>query len=591
MATATKLSPVISDNAWLKDQSPGWLRPAATGLAVFEALALLAQAGLIALIINQALINEASVDELTGLIIGLIAVFVGRGLIHAARAMLAERASAQIRLDLRQRLFDQICLSDPARDGDFESGALAHQLTDRVDKLDAYYSRFLPQQYSALFIPLLIVIVVVWVNWLAGLLLAIAAPIIPLFMALIGIGAERLSRDQATVTARLSGLFHDRLRGLGTIQRFGASERVVGWLSEAAQDYRERTMKVLRLAFLSSAVLEFFAAVAIASLAIYIGLSLIGYIELGPSEQLSLLSGLFILLLAPDYFLALRQLAQHWHDRADALAAASDLRALLKRPVIVQNKHAADLLAAAQSAPGITVENLAFAYPKASALFSSFNLDIKPGEHVLIKGPSGSGKSTLLMLLAGLIRPQGGSIHIGAQDIGKYSDQDLSQQRAYLSQSSAIFDQTLRDNLCLGRTGLSDQRLLQVLKLCGLADLPSELANGLDTRLGNNGSRLSGGQARRVALARTLLEPRPLLLLDEPSEHLDPDSESALWSALESVTQDQPMTIIVVSHRPRAERWASRVLTLTGDSRLESESHSEQRVTHLQAPELSGSDS
>ena len=563
MATATEPDSEIDHGRWLKQQSPDWLRPAAFGLALAEGLLLLAQAGLIALTLHRALIASASWPALQPLLIGLLGVVIGRAMIHAGRGILAERASAATRQLLRDRLFRQLCLSDPAQGAEFQTGALAHQIVDRVDRLDPYFARFLPQQYSAVLIPLIIVIAVAWVNWLAGLLLAIAAPIIPVFMALIGIGAERLSRDQAAVTARLSGLFHDRLRGLSTIAHFGAADRVVEWLREAAQDYQERTMKVLRLAFLSSAVLEFFAAVAIASLAIYIGLSLLGFMEIGPSEQLELVSGLFILLLAPDFFLALRQLAQHWHDRADALAAAGDLRPLLLRPVLAQDSGIVeDPTPAPKSALSVTIEALGFAYPQGPALFDDLDLRIEAGERLLITGPSGCGKSTLLMLIAGLIRPRTGRIRYGDQEIAGWNDRILSARRAWLNQNSVIFDRTLRDNLCLGRDGFSDGELGVTLELCGLGPLVQQLEQGLDTRLGDGGARLSGGQSRRIALARTLLAPRPLLLLDEPSEHLDPDSEEALWRAVDQVAEQRAMTVIAVSHRPRARAWASRTITL-----------------------------
>ena len=566
MATATELDPdsdaSLDHGRWLKQQAPGWLRPASALLAGLEALLLIGQAGLIAVILHGALIDQVSRGELFAPMLSLLVVVGGRALIQGARGLQAERASVVIRQGLRDRLFRHLCLSDPRNGAQFQTGALAHQVVDRVDRLDPFYSRFLPQQYSALLIPLTIVIAVAWINWLAGLLLAIAAPIIPLFMALIGMGAERLSRDQAVVTARLSGLFHDRLRGLSTIQRFGAGDRVIAWLSEAADDYRERTMRVLRLAFLSSAVLEFFAAVAIASLAIYIGLSLIGYMEIGPSDRLELFSGLFILLLAPDFFLALRQLAQHWHDRADALAAAEDLRKLLARPTIPQPAHAPQTsIVVDKKAVQVEIDELDFAYSD-RVLFQRLNCRIEAGERLLITGPSGCGKSTLLMLIGGLIRPTRGVVRYDASRISDWNDRTLARHRAWLNQDSVIFDRSLRDNLTLGRRGIDDRRLIDALELCGLGDLLDYLDRGLDTHLGDSGARLSGGQARRIALARTLLEPRPLLLLDEPSEHLDAASENALWDAVDRVTSERSVTVIAVSHRPRARRWARRVLEL-----------------------------
>jgi len=563
VATATDSPSERNHSRWLQQQSPSWLRPAAVALALVEGMLLLAQAALLSLTLHRALIVQSPWSELHPLIFGLFGVVIGRASVHAGRGVLAERASTSIRRRLRDRLFRRLCLSDPSQGSQFQTGALAHQIVDRVDRLDPYFARFVPQQYAAVLIPLLIVIAVSWTNWLAGLLLALTAPIIPVFMALIGMGAERLSRDQATVTARLSGLFHDRLRGLSTIQRFGAADRVVSWLREAAQDYQERTMRVLRLAFLSSAVLEFFAAVAIASLAIYIGLSLLGFMDIGPSSELELVSGMFILLLAPDFFLSLRQLAQHWHDRADALAAAGDLRPLLLRPSVVEG---ASIPAHPTPTGGpallVRIDALEFAYPNCAALFEGFAMQADAGERLLITGPSGCGKSTLMMLIAGLIQPRSGSIQYNDQDIAAWDDQIMSTKRAWLNQNSVVFGRSLRDNLTLGRRSFDDAQLIEMLEVCGLGGLLPQLDHGLDTDLGDDGARLSGGQSRRLALARSLLDPKPLLLLDEPSEHLDPDSEEALWAAIDQIAKRRAMTIIVISHRPCARKWASRILTL-----------------------------
>ncbi|AKS41767.1 thiol reductant ABC exporter subunit CydD [Wenzhouxiangella marina] len=567
MATGTEPAPASELSSWLAAQAPGWLRPLAWLAALLEAGLLIAQALLIAGIFEGVLVSGEGFDSQWPALGILLAMLIGRASITGARAALADTASGRTRQRLRRALFEQQADAGPVDSAGEAAGALAHRIVDRVDHLDAYYSRFLPQRASALLIPLSIALVVASIDWLAALLLAITAPIIPLFMALIGRGAQSLSEAQAESTARLSGLFYDRLKGLATIRRLGAGPRVIEWLAEHAQEYRARTLRVLRLAFLSSAVLEFFAAVAIASLAIYIGLSLLGYVELGPSAQLTLGGGLAILLLAPDFFLPLRQLAQHWHDRADALAAAAELRAMLDRPRPAR-PSTSSRTAEPSRAPNddeLELDHVSFAYPGRPPLLSGLSLKVRAGERVLIRGPSGVGKSTLLMLMAGFLSPREGQVRYRGRDIADLDDQARSRWRAWMNQNSVLFDESLRWNLTLGRVGIPDSRLHECLALAGLADLPDALDQGFETTLGERGCRLSGGQARRLVLARILLEARPLLLLDEPSEHLDPGSETALWKAIDLATRSQGLTVIAVSHRPAAERWASRVIDLPFD--------------------------
>ncbi len=574
MVTATDPKPQTAapdDRHWLTRQAPTWLKPLAVGLAVLDAGLLIAQAGLIAHCLARLLTESASPQDLIGYLIWLVPVILLRAMVVFIRSALAERASASIRARLRKQLFRRMSQADPVRAGRFETGALTHRLTDRIERLDPYYSRFFVQQYSALIIPLLLVIWISSLNWLAGLLLAITAPIIPLFMALIGRGAARLSEDQAQVTAQLAGLFHDRLRGLDVVQRLAAGPRVMNWLAERAEDYRERTMRVLRLAFLSSAVLEFFAAVAIAALAIYIGLSLIGYIEIGPSDRLTLASGLMILLLAPDFFLPLRQLAQHWHDRADALAASADLRPLGEVPLRAGTGDEAsrsDRIAWDRSL-NISARGLGFRYATDTPLIEHLDLEFEPGSWTLITGPSGSGKTTLLMLLAGFLQPDRGQIRYGSRSIAGMDDANLAGARAWMGQRSVIFDASLRENLILGRANVNQAALEQALRLAQLDQLVASLENGLKTGLGPGGCRLSGGQARRLVLARALLNSPPILFLDEASEHLDNAGEQALWSSLDQARRQLGLTVIAVSHRPAASLPADRVLRLSSDAGIE----------------------
>ncbi len=489
----------------------------------------------------------------------LLATMGLRAAAAALRGMIAARASRLVRTELRVRLFRVLCLAGPQHKQD--SGHLLSSLVDQVEALDPYFARYRPQAVAAALIPALILVAVTTVDWLAGLLLALAAPLIPVFMILVGWGAEQASQRQQQALGRLSGLFHDRLRALAQIRRLGAGPAELKRLRAYSEEFRDRTMRVLRLAFLSSAVLEFFAAVAIASLAIYIGLGLLGFITFGPADKLTLASGLFVLLLAPEFFNPLRQLAQHWHDRADALAAATDIRALLDLPPARPVPAGRPPRMPDRSYP-VEARRLSHAWPGRQRILEDLDLRVDAGEHLLINGPSGCGKSTLISALAGFISPSAGNITYAGIDLGRLDQQSLARSRSWLGQRPVLFAGTLASNIAIGKTDASAAEIQKVAELAGVDEFARHLPLGLNSRIGEQGLGLSGGQAQRLALARVLLDPRPLLLLDEPTTSLDELSETLIWDAIRHVSEQRPMTVICASHSALAQRWAGRILSL-----------------------------
>ena len=575
-ATDRAASQSSSQSAWLAAQAPGWLAPTAAGLAVIESLLVITQAGAIAWILYQAAVviplDQADTPLLPALwpaLMILAAALLARATLTGLRGSLMARASASVRERLRDELFRSFLNAGPGLPGRQGTGYLLNQLIEQVEALDAFYGRYLPQQWVALIVPLMILLAVFSQNWLAGLLLTLSAPLIPLFMALVGMGAEQLSQQQQTALGRLSGLFHDRLRGLDTLKRFGAGRRESRRLADFSDQFRQRTMAVLRLAFLSSAVLEFFAAVAIATLAIYIGLGLLDLVHFGPTEALHLGTGVFILLLAPEFFAPLRTLAQHWHDRAEALAAAGDLREQLAQPAARPSPPHPALVAQPLGPLSIKAHELSFGWVGREPLFNGLSLDIKAGEFLLLEGASGSGKSTLLMLLAGLLSPDPTDPHpghdklyYGPHDLATLDDAGLARCRAWIGQQALLFPGSLAENIRFGRDSLTRDAINTAIDRVGLSTFIEQLPQGLDTRIGENGQGLSGGQAQRLALARVLAEARPILFLDEPTASLDPDSEQAFFESLQQARRDQTLTIVCASHSPGARPWADRRLIL-----------------------------
>lgn len=510
---------------------------------------------LLAWLVAQLLVAERPLDDLWLVFVALVAVLPLRALAQWGQEMAGLEASLRIRRRARAAMLDHIALLGPVRLASRHSASLANQLVEQIEALDGYFARFLPQLRLAIGLPFLILAVVAWLDWLAALFLLLSAPLIPLFMALVGMGAERLNRDQFSAMARLSGHFIDRVRGITTLQLFGRGHEATAEVHAAADEYRLLSMRTLRLAFLSSAVLEFFTSVAIAVVAIYIGFGLLGYISYGPSSEISLFSGLLVLLLAPEFFQPLRSLSQHYHDRAAALGAADGLVAVLNEvpyamtteasyPELVINDEIIGLRA-------VTVD-----YPDRGRVLGPIDLVVSPGEVLVLTGPSGAGKSTLLQLLAGFIGPTSGQWWRSTQP-----------RFAWMDQRPLLIFGSLAENLSLADPQASEARMRQALSRAGLDELLSQLPEGLKTPLGERGLGLSAGQAQRLALARIFLSASPLVLLDEPTASLDEDSEAWVIRGLKSLAEEG-RSLVIATHHPALMAMADRCLALEQGGQL-----------------------
>ncbi|APE32385.1 thiol reductant ABC exporter subunit CydD [Halomonas aestuarii] len=542
-----------------------WLARLAAGERPLQALALLGgglagiativQMVLLATLIDALLVDERPLASLVPCLLGLVAVLPLRALAQWGQEVAGQAASLRIRRRARDELLDHLARLGPGRLAGYHSAGVAQRLVDQVEALDGYFSRYLPQQVLAVAIPVLILAVVAWLDWLAALFLLLAAPLIPLFMALVGMGAERLNREQFVAVARLAGHFIDRVRGITTLQLFGRTEQATREVGAVADDYRRRSMRTLRLAFLSSAVLEFFASVAIAAVAIYVGFGLLGYIGYGPADELTLFSGLLVLLLAPEFFQPLRTLAQHYHDRAAALGAADGLVALLQEVPDAVRDAPVEGGPARPTAPGrlLELDGVTIIHPGRGRVLGPLDLVLDPGEVLVVTGPSGAGKSSLLQLIAGFLGPEHGERRLAAGTAFAWLD-----QRPLLVQGS------LADNLRLAAPEATEAQMQEALTHAGLAALLERLPLGLETSLGERGEGLSGGQVQRLALARVFLSPAPLVLLDEPTASLDADTEARVIEALAALAREG-RTLVIATHHPALLRLADRRLELDAD--------------------------
>ena len=545
-----------SPGAWLRQRQQPARRAinAAVGAGMLAAVATIIQLGGLAWITHQVLVQDTALGSLAGWTVTVVAAFLVRAAAIALQGMYAADASHGIRSALRADLLDHHRRVGPVSLGQLSSGTLAAEWLDQVEALHGYFAHYLPQMVLSVLVPLLVLATAFWLDWLAALFLLLSAPLIPLFMALVGMGAEKLNQQHMETLGRLSGHFLDRLRGLTTLQLFqrtGAASRDIAAVTD---DYRRINLKTLRVAFLSSAVLEFFASVAIAVVAIYIGFGLLGYIDYGPADELTLFSGLFVLLLAPEFYQPLRQLAQHYHDRAAALGAAAQLQqrlgSLPQAPAgqAPQHQHGDRMM--------VEVRNATVTFTDGRTGLEDVSLTVARGELVALEGPSGAGKSTLLHLLAGFIRPDQGQVMVDGLPPG-------DRPFGWLGQTPFIRQDSWAGNLRLAAPGATDGDMLAALERVGLSCLVQQSPRGLDTPVQEGGAGLSGGQARRLAAARLYLADYSLILMDEPTAGLDPMSEQILMDAILHL-RSQGATIILTSHHPAVLEAADRRISLIG---------------------------
>ncbi len=502
-------------------------------------------------LISAVVVHESALATLWPYAAALAGAVIVRGLAQWLQETSGLEAGLCVKAHVRAQVLDHLAALGPVHLAQRHSAGSTARLVDQVEALEGYIARYVPQATLAVVLPLIFLGVAFSLDWLAALFFLIAAPLIPLFMALIGMGAQRLNEQQFQAMTRLAGHFLDRVRGLTTLQLFGRTRQATEEVTAVADDYRRRNMKTLRVAFLSSAVLEFFASVSIAVIAIYIGFGLLGYIQFGPADQLTLFSGLFLLFMAPDFFQPLRLLAQHYHDRASALGAAEGLCELLSQtPPKGPRMEALDDECDDATKLRARLIEVCVAHAGRCRVLWPLDLDIDDGEVVALVGPSGAGKSTLLQLLAGFVEAEAGEVALRAET-----------RLAWLDQRPFLMQGTLAENLRLVAPNASDDRLREALNAAQLGDLLKALPEGLDTSLGERGLGLSGGQASRLALARVFLSDAPLVLLDEPTASLDPDSERRVIEGLTQLVA-QGRTLVIATHHPAVMGMADRVLRL-----------------------------
>jgi ATP-binding cassette subfamily C protein CydD len=478
------------------------------------------------------------------------------------------RARAQLTA-LRAQTAAALAGGSPMDRGRAPSGQAASVLAEQAEALVPYLVRYQPARWRVMVVPVFILLAVASLSWVAALVLLVAAPLIPIFMAIVGWRAKAASEAQMVEMGGMNAFLLDRLRGLATLRALDAVDATAQRLGDAAQSLRRRTMAVLRIAFLSSAVLELFSALGVAMVAAYVGFYLLGSLNFGAwGRQLSLGEGLFILLLAPAFFEPLRELSAVWHDRAAGEAALQALDELQRNELPLPGANASLTRAATGSAgagiaPAIVVHGLHFSWPgEQNAVFDGCELRIAPGEHIALTGPSGSGKTALLSLLAGLVPASRGDISIGGVLLTDHTVAALRQRMAWMGQAPHVFAGSVEANVALGRADVDTSQVAAAMRFASLEDV-AQAHPGV--ALGEGGNGLSGGEAVRLALARIAVHPHAdLLLVDEPTAHLDTETAGRVADALTVLAHGK--TLIVATHDPVLAARMDRVVSLGAEA-------------------------
>lgn len=532
---------------WLKEQSilsRRWLM-ISRALGVISGLLIVGQAWLLARILHRMIMENIPATALVLPFIVLVLIFVLRAWVVWLRERVGFYAGQHIRYEIRRQVLDRLQQAGPAWIQGKPAGSWATLVLEQIDDMHDYYARYLPQMTLAASVPLLIVITIFPINWAAALILLGTAPLIPLFMALVGMGAAEANRRNFLALARLSGHFLDRLRGMETLRLFHRGEAETDNIRHASQDFRQRTMEVLRLAFLSSGVLEFFTSLSIALVAVYFGFSYLGELNFGHyGVGVTLMSGFLALILAPEFFQPLRDLGTFYHAKAQAIGAADSLKTFMEKPLAQETRG--EKLLSDNEPIGLEARDAIVKSPEGKILAGPLNFTLPAGKRVVLVGQSGSGKSSLLNALTGFL-PYDGSLLVNGVELRDLDASRWHRLLSWVGQNPRLPAATLRENVLLAWPEASEAQLQLALDKAWVSEFISQLPQGINTPVGDQAGRLSVGQAQRIAVARALLVPCRLLLLDEPAASLDAHSEQRVMQALFNASSQQ--TTLMVTHQ------------------------------------------
>ncbi len=536
------------------------------GLSFLGGLLVIGQAFLLSRIINRVFLEGASRDGVGSLFLWLLVAIGLRALNQAGIQVTAVEVAIRVKQALRQRLLTHLIQLGPACTQQERSGELALTATDGIEALDSFFRDYLPALFVAVLIPLTILLVVLPIDWLTFVVLLVTAPLIPVFMVLIGMAAGALARSRYARLGQMSAHFLDVMQGLTTLKLFNRSRAQIQIIAQMTDRYRQSTLAVLRVAFLSAFTLELVAMISVAVVAVEIGLRLL-------NGRLPFEQALFLLVIAPEFYLPLRQLGARFHAGRDGAAAAERIYAILSMPF-----PAAEGATAVPHYDYIQFENVSVSFAEGErAALHNFSLTIGRGEHVALVGATGSGKSTVAHLLLRFMEPKNGRLLLISQSETVALNQvDAEQWRAqigWVPQRGYLFNTSVADNIRIGRLAASEAQSVAAAQAANAHAFIQKLPQGYDTVLGENATRLSGGQAQRIALARAVVRDVPLYIFDEATANLDTENERIVQQNLRARTAGA--TVITIAHRLETVQQADRIVVLDGGRIVETGTHAE----------------
>lgn len=535
------------------------------GLSLGGGLLAILQACYLTNVINGVFLTGLGLTGIMRWMMILLVLILARALIVWLLEVSGHCLAARIKKELRSRLLEKIFSMGPVSGGTEETGELVALLSQGIEELEAYFSRYLPQLCIAALIPLFILAVIAVRDQITAGILLVTAPLIPVFMVLIGKRAQQKAAEQWGLLSRMSAHLLDVLEGLTTLKTFGRSKEQVMVVGRMSREFGEITLGVLRIAFLSALVLELVATISTALVAVGIGLRLL-------YAQIQFEEALFVLLLTPDFYLPLRQLGSHFHSGLTAVSAADRIYSLLNQ------EHPPAQFGKEQfpfpKELNVELESVGFSYPgRMVPALENVSLSIRSGERIAIVGPSGAGKSTLIHLLLGFIIPQRGLIRVNGKVLQALSLNQWLQAVAVVPQSPHLFHCSVADNIRMGNKTASLAAVMKAAEAAGAHEFIRQLPDGYDTLLGDGEHNLSGGQKQRLAIARAFLKNAPLLILDEASSGLDPVSEQWVEQSLANLMKDK--TVLIIAHRLSTVHRADRILVMQQGRVAESGNHQE----------------
>ena len=526
------------------------------GLGALAAVALLAQAVLFAEVVSRAF-DRAGLAGVGGFILALVAVVCVRAVLAGAFESTGRWAGARVMSDLRLALVRGRLRDSPLAADGAEAGEVATAAVQGVDSLEAYFARYLPQLVLAALVPVIVLAWTAAVDPLSAFIMLITLPLIPVFMVLIGRATQARTRERWRALSRLSNHFLDVVRGLPTLRAFNRGEAQAERIAATGEEYRETTMQVLRVSFLSGSVLDLLATLATALVAVTLGIRLV-------DGAVTLRDALIVLLLAPELYAPLRAVAAQFHASADGLAAAERILDLIDDEPGPASAGAAAIADRRLPVPDwdvLRLERVTILRPgRDRPVLDGFDLELRRGEVLALVGPSGCGKSTVASLVVGLLPPDAGDVTVDGASVAALDAEAWRSRVAWLPQRPTLFAGTIRDNIAMGAPAATGRQIQEAAVLAGAHGFIADLPRGYETRVGDGGRALSAGELRRVALARALVRDAPLLVLDEPTANLDERSAAHVADTIRGVAAGR--AVLLIEHRGDLAAAADRVVRI-----------------------------